>query len=173
MKKTEDEKIENLRDKEAVEKMKEIIKGADVCMFATKLGNAPFNTRPMSPMETDDEGCIWFFSDRNSNKNKEIDEDSRVQLTFSNSGSNEFLNIFGNAEIIIDKIKFAEMWTPIVKIWFKEGKDDPDLSLIRVLPKQSYYWDTKHNKMIALLKMLTSIATGKSMDDSVEGNLKI
>ncbi len=35
MKKTEDEKIENLRDKEAVEKMKEIVKGADVCMFAT------------------------------------------------------------------------------------------------------------------------------------------
>jgi len=170
---SEDEKTENLQDEEAVEKIRKLVKAAQVCMFTTSLQTVPFNTRPMSPAETDDEGCIWFFSGISSDKNKEIELYSGVQLTFSNIGSNEFLSIYGDAEIIVDRDRFERFWSPIVKVWFKEGKDDPELSLIKVTPKQSYYWDTQHNKMVYLFKMLASIVTGKTMDDSVEGELKV
>ena len=173
MNKTEANKIQNLNSKEAVEKLKEIIKGAEICMFATTPENPPLFSRPMSPVDTDDEGCIWFFSPKSSNKNSEIRKEPQVHLTFSNWGSNEYLSISGNAEIIIDKKKFDEKWSTITKVWFPNGKDDPELSLIKVTPYQTHYWDTKHNKMVALLKMVTSIATGKTMDDGVEGELRI
>jgi len=142
-------------------------------MFTTRLKEAPFNTRPMSPVDTDDEGCIWFFSDKSSNKNREITQNSNVQLYFSNNSSYEFLTIYGDAEVILNRKKLEELWNPIVKVWFTEGKDDPNLSLIKVTPKHSYYWDTRHNRMVSLIKMLTSIATGKTMDDGVEGELKV
>ncbi len=127
----------------------------------------------MSPVDTDDEGCIWFFSDKSSNKNREITQNSNVQLYFSNNSSYEFLTIYGDAEVILNRKKLEELWNPIVKVWFTEGKDDPNLSLIKVTPKHSYYWDTRHNRMVSLIKMLTSIATGKTMDDGVEGELKV
>jgi general stress protein 26 len=127
----------------------------------------------MSPVDTDDEGCIWFFSDKSSNKNREIAQNSNVQLYFSNNSSYEFLTIYSDAEVILNRKKFEELWNPIVKVWFMEGKDDPNLSLIKVTPKHSYYWDTRHNRMVSLIKMLTSIATGKTMDDGVEGELKV
>ncbi len=142
-------------------------------MFTTRLKEAPFNTRPMSPVDTDDEGCIWFFSDKSSNKNREITQNSNVQLYFSNNSSYEFLTIYGDAEVILNRKKLEELWNPIVKVWFTEGKDDPNLSLIKVTPKHSYYWDTRHNRMVSLIKMLTSIATEKTMDDGVEGELKV
>jgi hypothetical protein len=55
----------------------------------------------------------------------------------------------------------------------QEGKDDPELTLIKVEPVHTYYWDTKHGKMVAFAKMLASVVTGKTIDDSIEGKLKV
>jgi pyridoxine/pyridoxamine 5'-phosphate oxidase len=92
MNNSHDEKLKNLQNTEAVDKIKKLVESAQVCMFTTRLKEAPFNTRPMSPVNTDDEGCIWFFSDKSSNKNREITQNSNVQLYFSNNSSYEFLN---------------------------------------------------------------------------------
>jgi general stress protein 26 len=40
----------------------------------------------------------------------------------------------------------------MAKTWFKEGKEDPNISLIKVIPEDAYYWDTKNNKMVSLIK---------------------
>ena len=40
----------------------------------------------------------------------------------------------------------------MAKTWFKEGKDDPGISLIKVTPEDAYHWDTKNNKMVSLIK---------------------
>jgi len=45
--------------------------------------------------------------------------------------------------------------------------------VIKVEPIDGYYWDNKHGNMIALLKMATGAALGKTLDDSIEGNLKV
>lgn len=170
---SEKDHVKNLSNKEAIEKLKELVKSAGVCMFETILPSPPFNARPMSPMKTDGEGNIWFFSSKDSDKNREIMANPFVQLYFSNMGSSEFLSVYGKAEIVIDRQKFEELWSPIVKAWFPEGKDDPKISLIKVTPEHSYYWDTKHNRMVSLLKIAAAVVTGKTMDDSVEGTLKV
>ena len=53
------------------------------------------------------------------------------------------------------------------------GKDDPNITLIKVIPSEGYYWDTKHGTAVAFLKMAASVVIGKTMDDSVEGSLDI
>lgn len=108
-----------------------------------------------------------------SNKNQHIEQDNRVQLLYANKGSSEYLTIYGTAEIIFDKNKNEELWNAFIKVWFKEGKDDPEISLIKVTPEDAYYWDTKNNRMITLLKLATSMVTGKTLDDSVEGDLRV
>jgi hypothetical protein len=40
-----------------------------------------------------------------------------------------------------------------------------------VKPTDGYYWDTKHGAAIAGAKMLIGAAIGKTLDDSVEGQL--
>ncbi len=77
----------------------------------------------------------------------------------------------GNDVITEDKNKIDELWTPIIKTWFQEGKDDPNLTLLKVTPAEAYYWDTKHGKMVSFAKMMASIVVGKTMDDGIEGKL--
>ena len=54
--------------------------------------------------------------------------------------------------------------------WF-DGKDDPKVSIIRVEPRETYYWDTKAGKLVTLLSFVAAAVTGKQTDnsDGVEG----
>jgi len=159
---------------EAIAKMKELIDKAGTCFFCTKISsNQSFSTRPMSVQQTDDEGNLWFLSATDSKKNAEIAIDPQVQLLFQGSSYADFLNIYGRASISFDKEKIEALWHPVIKTWFTEGKDDPRISVIKVVPSEGYYWDTKHNMIVGLMKRLVGAAIGKTMDDSIEGTINV
>lgn len=158
--------------KEAVEKIREITSDGRIGMLCTNLTKAPFSTCPMATQTVDDDGTIWFFSTRNSDHNSEIAADSRVQLLYANPDDDSYLSLYGKAEILYDRAKVDELWNPYVKVWFQGGKDDPNLSLLKFTPSEGYYWDTKNGQMVAFLKRMASLVTGKTMDDSIEGKIK-
>lgn len=56
-----------------------------------------------------------------------------------------------------------------------DGKDDPNVTIIRVEPKETYYWDTKAGKLVSLFKFVTAAITGNKTDnsDGVEGNATV
>lgn len=164
--------VKTLINKEAVEKMQEMLGDGNILMFASNLGNHPFEVSPMSTQKVEDNGVVWFFSAKNSDRNKYVQQDSRVQLIYSDNSKSDYMSVYGNAEIVNDQAKVEELWTPLVKTWFQEGPEDPNLTLMKFTPTEGYFWDTKHGKMVAFAKMLASIVTGKTMDDSVEGKLQ-
>jgi general stress protein 26 len=79
----------------------------------------------------------------------------------------------GEATISRDREKIEELWSKIVETWFTEGKDDPRVTIIKVTPTEGYYWDTKHGLAVAGVKMLIGAVTKKTMDDSIQGKLKV
>ena len=166
---------ENLNHAEAIKKLKELSESAKFCMFCTDLETLPITARPMGLRETDAEGNMWFLSSEESNKNFEIKEDNRVQLFFMNNGSSEYLSVYGKAFIYKDKNTIEEKWTPIANAWFKEGKEDPKVTVIRVTPDETYYWDTKVGKLVSFLSFAAAAITGTKTDnsDGVEGKLNI
>ncbi len=100
-------------------------------------------------------------------------KDAAVQLLFQGSKYSDFLNIYGEAEISRDKARIEEFWGPILKTWFTEGKDDPRITVIKVTPTEGYYWDNKHGNAVAFVKTAVGAALGKTMDDSIEGSVKL
>jgi general stress protein 26 len=163
----------NLGGMEAIEKMRKIILDEDICLFATRLNQVPLDTRPMSTSGVDEEGNIWFMSRENSSKNTDIQQDKRVQLFYSHKSNSEYLSIYGEAVITKDRNRIEELWSPIDKAWFEKGKDDPEITLIKVRPLDVKYWDTKSNRVVSLIKILGAALTGKTADDGVEGKLAV
>jgi general stress protein 26 len=164
---------ENLIGKEALEKIRDIAGKAGSCFLCTKINGGSFETRPMSPEKIDEDGNFWFLSADDSHKNKEIAEDSSVQLVFQGSAHSDFLSINGRAEISRDKNKIDELWDGIMKTWFTEGKDDPRITVLKVVPTGGYYWDTKHGNAVAFAKMAVGAVIGKTLDDSIEGKISV
>jgi general stress protein 26 len=163
----------DLSREEGIRKLRELAMDAKVCHFVTALSEKPLSSRPMTIQEVDEDGNFWFLSKDSSHKNEEIEDDPEVQLFFSNTSSSEYLSVFGHAEAINDRKKLEELWSPIAKNWFSEGKDDPEVSIIRVIVSDAYYWDTKNNRMIQLLKLAAGAVTGKQGDDGIEGRINV
>jgi len=123
--------------------------------------------------QLDEQGNFWFLSSIDSHKNAEIQQDDIVQLLFQGSKHSDFLSVYGHATISKDKSKIKELWEPLIKTWFTEGVDDPRITVIKVAPSEGYYWDTKHGNMIAFMKIAIGAAIGKTLDDSIEGKIKV
>jgi general stress protein 26 len=165
---------EDLFSEEAIEKITELVSKSKTCFFCTHIETGqPFATRPMAVQDVDDNGDLWFLSADDSHKNHELVSDQHVQLLFQGSSYSDFLSLYGTTTISKDKNKIDELWNPIYKTWFTEGKDDPRITVIRVHPVDGYYWDTKNNMLVGILKRVVGAATGKTLDDSVEGKIKI
>ena len=173
-KQREEDNFKNLHGSEAVKKIQELTDKAPSCFFCTEIqtGNS-FSTRPMAVQKVDDDGNLWFLSAKDSHKNAELEKDFSVQLLFQGSDYSDFLNLYGTASITDDKEKIKDLWKPILKTWFTGGIEDPRISVIKVKPLEGYYWDTKHNMAIGSIKRVTGAIIGKTMDDSIEGNIKI
>lgn len=166
---------ENLFNTDAIAKLKELSEKARTCMFITKLtDSSPVNSRPMGLQECDTEGNLWFISSKESGKNIQIQHDNRVQLYFMNNSDHEYLSILGDAFIYTDKATIEEKWSAVANAWF-DGKDDPDVSIIRVTPAEVYYWDTKFGKFVSMVNFVSAIIAGKNTDnsDGIEGKIII
>lgn len=159
---------------EAVDEIRGIVNKAETCFFCTTVVKGGSNgARPMTVQKVDESGDIWFLSASDSSLNEELAVDPSVQLYFQGSKHSDFLHLSGHASISRDQLKINEFWDPIMKVWFTEGINDPRITVIRVTPSEGYYWDTKHGGLVAGVKMMIGAMIGKTLDDSIEGKIKL
>ena len=163
--------IQNLTHEEGKAKLKKLIEDIGICQFTTNLSQVPLAARPMATSEVDEDGNLWFISKDGSDKNTDIEMDNRVQLFYSKNNASEYLSVYGEATIIKgDKAKIEKYWSSMANNWF-DGKEDPSITLIKVVPKDSYYWDTKSNRYISFSKLIVGAITGNGAEVGVKGEI--
>ena len=165
---------EDLNGAKAVAKIRAIVRNAETCFFCTYNRNGgTADARPMRVLQVDDAGNLWFMSAADSHKNEELSQNPTVELFFQGTPNSDMLHLKGAVTVSQDKAKIDELWSFVLKTWFTEGKDDPRITVIKVTPVDAYYWDNKHGNAIAGAKMLIGAAVGVTLDDSIEGKLKV
>ena len=166
--------IENLEKSEGIIKLKKMVDDCKFCFFCTNLSNHNGATSTvMTAQDVDSEGNIWFFSGINSERNHDIATDNNIQLYFSCPEKNSYLSVNGQASIILDKAKIKELWNPLLKMWFKEGADDMNISLIKVTTKNANYWDSADGVMVNFFKMIASVLTGTENIEATSGKINL
>ena len=77
----------------------------------------------------------------------------------------------GTAQLIHDPKKIEKLWNPLIKVWFPEGKDDPELLLIKIDTHSAEYWDSSSSKMVVLFNMAKALVTGKEYNEGEYGKI--
>ncbi|OYP37719.1 pyridoxamine 5'-phosphate oxidase family protein [Rhodopirellula sp. MGV] len=108
-------------------------------MLVTRTSSGELDSRPMAIAEVDDDGTMWFVSDRNSGKIADLMLDQDVAVTMQSSG--KFVSLTGKCQAVEDRQKIDEIWNEAFKVWFPAGKSDPSIVLLRVDPVRGEYWD--------------------------------
>lgn len=142
-------------------KLREEIKDIRTAMLTTQREDGEFHARPMATHAVDDDGTMWFFTYENSNKVRELGDNNRVSLGFSDTGAETYVALSGTAEVVNDRQKIDQLWNDVLKTWFPGGKDDPNITLLKVRAHSAEYWDRPGGKMMQLFEMAKGALTGQ------------
>lgn len=142
-----------------IEKIKELVSRSRVCMLGTS-EDGFMKFRPMSHVDIDDDGKIWFFTSKDSWKAEDIQRDPSVQLIYINESDSIYLTMEGIAHLVFDPLRMKELFNPFVKAWFPKGLKDPSLALLAVRPLGIEYWANDDSKILTYIKMLSSAVIG-------------
>ncbi|HEY7382182.1 MAG TPA: pyridoxamine 5'-phosphate oxidase family protein [Beijerinckiaceae bacterium] len=163
------------RGRDGADKLYELIRDVRICMMTTTEPDGSLHSRPMWNQEADEAGDLWFFTRLSSPKVTEISKDGQVNLGYANPDKNDYVSISGRAEIVRDRAKIEEKWSPPLKAWFPDGKDDPQIALIRVHPDKGEYWDSPSSTIVHIYGYAKAALTGSSpaeLSDTKKVNLR-
>ena len=158
---------------ENVAKIAKQIKGIRIAMLTTVALDGSLHSRPMASQEQDFNGDLWFFTDKNSVKVDELEANNRVNVAFVSPDDNRYISITGKAKLVLDQAKIDELYSPAIKAWFPDGKDDPNISLIHVDPDVAEYWDSPNSTFIQVAGFLKALATGKRIEGGENETVKL
>lgn len=147
------------------EKLREMIKDIDLCMLTTVDESDDLHSRPMSlNSDVDEQGNLWFFTSSASHKASEIERTPNVNVSFIDTRKQHYVSISGMAELVHDKQKIKELWKPILKAWFPDGPDQPDVALLKVKIRKAEYWDGPSSTIAQAISFVSAIFTGKQVE---------
>jgi general stress protein 26 len=149
--------------------------------FWTELDNSPFvmlglqgvdnsRTRPMTAQvdreddaDKEDGGQIYFFAAHSEDLVKDMGQTRNAVATFVAKDHSLFAHIHGTLALDNDRAVIDRLWNPIIASWYKDGKDDPDLALLRFDTEKADVWEAAPGATLkaAAMKMLFNIDPGK------------
>jgi general stress protein 26 len=141
-------------------------------MLVTATGTG-MRARPMHALPDRDAGCIWFVTDRRGAKDDEIKVGPVVCLAFADTDSNTYLSITGGAEVLHDVGKAEESWSNEAQAWWPKGPTDPEVRVLRVVPDNAEFWDTRGNSITVALKLAAARMTGQPPDLGENKNVRM
>ncbi len=146
----------------------DVMESQRTAFLITQTAEGP-HARPMSAIVRRDDGLVWFLTDRVTNKDDEIDMDSRCAMIFTDGGSSH-VAVTGTARVIADRAVVRDLWSIGAKAFFPDGPDDAAILAIKVIPRTAELWDGPSTP-IALVQMAAALVTGKSAAD-IGNNVK-
>ena len=149
-----------LSREESIAKLGHMIKGIRIAMFTTIDKDGKMTSRPMATQAQDFDGSLWFFTKLDSGKVKCIEHNHHVNVAYSDASTSKFVSVAGLARRVDDLAKKKELWNPMLKAWFPDGFEDPEVALICVDVDSAELWDSP-GRLVNLVGMAAAIATGK------------
>lgn len=96
---------------------------------------------------------IWFFTAKSTDLARAMGDQHRAMAQFAAKGHDLFACLEGRLTRSTDPAMIDRLWSPYVDAWFKGGKSDPDLLLLRFEPSSAQIW-LNENSLFAGIKLL-------------------
>jgi general stress protein 26 len=142
-------------------------------MFTTQDANAHLVSQPMTIVESDDAGGMWFFTSTLAELWDNIAHQPEVNLSFVDQEGSLFVSVSGTAERVVDRARIRAMWNAVVQAWFPNGPDDEHAVLVRVAPHAAEYWDSNDSKMVRMFQIAKAAMSGTRPDAGEHGKIEL
>ena len=150
-----------------------MVKDIKYTMMTTRNGENHLHSCPMNTTETSIGAKeIWFIGHKPSETVDNIKQNPEVNLAYVTQESDKYLSICGTAELVEDEEKLNELWSVMYNAYFEQGKEDPMVQLIKVVPHGAEYW-ANGNAITSAVKMAAAALTDNAVEKSLGENFSI
>ena len=152
-------------EQEKRETLKGLVKDARIGMLTTMTVDGRHVSRPMAVQDVEFDGDLWFFTYSDSDLVEQVRANPQVNVSFSDAKQHAWVSLAGSAEQLTDRAKAEELWNPMLKAWFPDGLETPNLTLVKVHADTAEYWESAHSsRVVTLLGYAKAAVTGKTPD---------
>lgn len=163
--KTDDQRTADL------EKLGELIDGIEIAMLTTHAADGSLVSRPLQTLKFDASGDLVFFTAADSRKRQELEANPDVNLAYANPEEQVYVSVRGTASVDRDRATIDALWSPVQKIFFPDGRDDPNLVVLRVHVRDAAYWESAGNFVARALDFARSMVSREPSDLGKHGKL--
>lgn len=150
----------------------EMIDDIDVAMLTTRAADGSLVSRPLHTLKLDENGEIIFFTAAKSHKVEELTDDAEVNLAYAQPGEQRYVSVRGRARMDRDEDTINELWSPMQKIFFPDGKNDPNLMVLRVRVRDASYWEASGNFVTRAFDLARALVDENPAELGKQGHLE-
>jgi general stress protein 26 len=154
-----------------LDKLGELIEGIEIAMLTTHAADGSLVSRPLQTLAFDADGELVFFTAVDSGKIGELTSDHGVNLTYADTARRVYVSVRGTARIDRSRATIDALWSPVQKIFFPLGKDDPNLVVLRVRARDAAYWEPAGNFIARALDFARGMLSEEPRDLGKHGKL--
>jgi general stress protein 26 len=154
-----------------LEKLGELIEGIEVAMLTTHAADGSMVSRPLQTLEFDASGDLVFFTAADSRKLADLGTNPDVNLAYANPKKQVYVSVRGTARWDRDPATIEALWSPVQKVFFAQGKADPNLVVLRVRVRDAAYWESAGNFIARALDFASGMLSQAPRDLGRHGTL--
>ncbi|TFH57400.1 pyridoxamine 5'-phosphate oxidase family protein [Glutamicibacter arilaitensis] len=143
---------------EEASKVISIIKDLRIAMVSTHSAGK-LASRPLTLIEANEQGELWFFSTADSEIVHEIRAQGLANAAFS--GSKAWVSVSGQAQVVQDVAKKKELWNTAVETFASEGPESAQTVLLRIDADSAEYWENPGGAASLVAGWVKQKLTGK------------
>lgn len=104
------------------------------------IAGANLHMQPMSPQLDRDTDTIWFFAKKNAEMVEAIKPGSHAHFCVVGKKHDYHACLAGPISVELQTAKRDEYWNGVVEAWFEDGKDDPQLTMLKLKLDDAKIW---------------------------------
>lgn len=157
----------------SIRHLRKLLRGIPVGMLTTQTLDGETRSRPMLVHDVDENGWLWFLTDRNSRKACELVRNPHASIAFQSNHCDRYVSVQGIAVVVQDDLQLKRVWNSAYRAWFPKGRRDPEIVLVAVRIIRAEYWIVPRTRVARMTGAVKAMATGRRHEAGRHGVLEL
>ena len=137
------------------------------------VGGEPHHMQPMTVFGDEEGNAVWVYTTKATDLYRPAGAGHDAMLCLMAKDQEFQACLHGELKPSDDRAKIDEHWSPFVSAWFPDGKDDPNLTMMKLDLKDARVWASKRGPFTYPIQVAKANATHTLPDVSGKADLKL
>ncbi|MBI2850374.1 MAG: pyridoxamine 5'-phosphate oxidase family protein [Chloroflexi bacterium] len=134
-----------LTKQEVMAQSLELVENSFICMLGTNGGAGFPNIKALLNLKHEGLKKIWFSTNTSSKRVQQLKKDNKACVYYVNEKRFKGLMLLGTVEILQDNESKKMLWAEGAEVYYPQGIEDPDYSVLNFTAKQGNYYQGLQN----------------------------